>query len=418
MWRILGVAVLSLSLCHAARAQVLEPLGGEFQVNSYTTGDQRQPAVAVGPGGEFVVVWHSYGSGGSDNDGASVQARRYRADGMPIGDQLQVNTTTPGLQRHPVAVIAPDRRLLVLWDGVDGQWYGADGSPLGGEFHAGDGSRPAVAMAGDGDFVVVWNAYGGPDPSSIRGRRFAADGTPLGGEFQVNTYTTGYQPHPKVAAAPAGEFLVTWFSEGSTGSDTSGFSIQARRFDSAGVPQGDDFQVNSYTTGPQYYGRVAADRNGDFLVVWWNPSTEDMRGRKVFADGTFASGEFQVNSDPLENGIFYAPSATADPAGGFLVVWDGGSDTSAGGVLARQIDAGGGPVGSPFQVNTYATGLQTDPAIAVSASSDFVVTWISDGSAGDDADGSSVQAQRYAGFLVFADGFESGGTSAWTLTVP
>jgi hypothetical protein len=33
--------------------------GSEFRVNSYTTGDQRNPAVASSPDGDFVVVWDS-----------------------------------------------------------------------------------------------------------------------------------------------------------------------------------------------------------------------------------------------------------------------------------------------------------------------------------------------------------------------
>ena len=44
--------------------------------------------------------------------------------------------------------------------------------------------------------------------SGIVGRRFDGAGTPLGGEFQVNTFTTGYQVTPAVAADGAGNFVV------------------------------------------------------------------------------------------------------------------------------------------------------------------------------------------------------------------
>ena len=40
-------------------------LGSEFQVNSYTTGDQHRVAVAEGSSGNFAVVWASYGQDGS-----------------------------------------------------------------------------------------------------------------------------------------------------------------------------------------------------------------------------------------------------------------------------------------------------------------------------------------------------------------
>jgi len=35
------------------------PLGSEFRVNTYTTSSQRLPAIATGPGGDFVVAWMS-----------------------------------------------------------------------------------------------------------------------------------------------------------------------------------------------------------------------------------------------------------------------------------------------------------------------------------------------------------------------
>ena len=50
------------------------PIGPEYQVNSYTTGDQRHASVAASDGGEFVVVWESDGSDGTDSSDASVQS--------------------------------------------------------------------------------------------------------------------------------------------------------------------------------------------------------------------------------------------------------------------------------------------------------------------------------------------------------
>jgi hypothetical protein len=43
---------------------------------------------------------------------------------------------------------------------------------------------------------------------------------------------------PVVASDPAGNFVVVWESWGSQGTDTSGSSIQARRFDSSGTRAG------------------------------------------------------------------------------------------------------------------------------------------------------------------------------------
>ena len=75
------------------RAQL--PLGEEFRVNSYTTETQYRPAVASHLDGSFVVVWNSRDQDGSD---WGVFAQRYDADGDPLGGEFQVNSYTTGIQ--------------------------------------------------------------------------------------------------------------------------------------------------------------------------------------------------------------------------------------------------------------------------------------------------------------------------------
>ncbi len=52
-------------------------VGSEFQVNSYTTSWQDRPSVAVDADGDFVVVWESTGSAGSDTSFGSIQGQRF-----------------------------------------------------------------------------------------------------------------------------------------------------------------------------------------------------------------------------------------------------------------------------------------------------------------------------------------------------
>ena len=52
------------------------PVGGEFQVNSYTTSFQRIPSVAVDADGDFVVVWEST-QGAFDSFFRSIQGQRW-----------------------------------------------------------------------------------------------------------------------------------------------------------------------------------------------------------------------------------------------------------------------------------------------------------------------------------------------------
>ncbi|MCP4654380.1 MAG: hypothetical protein GY856_03065, partial [bacterium] len=159
---VLLFTLTGLMWCAAAFGQQAVPIGDEFQVNTYTTQNQVYPAIAVDSGGEFVVVWSSYGSGGDDSSGYSIQAQRYDSDGTAAGSQFQVNTYTTDKQ----------------------QWND-------------------VAMNSDGEFVVGWRSRGsdGDDSSdySIQAQRYDSDGTAAGSQFQVNTYTTGRQDASMVA---------------------------------------------------------------------------------------------------------------------------------------------------------------------------------------------------------------------------
>jgi hypothetical protein len=219
--------VAAFSLVGAvAWAQV--PLGSEFQVNSYTTNGQRKSAVASDVNGNFVVVWQSLYQDGSTY---SVFGQRFNAAGLPQGSEFQVNSYTTGSQTYP-----------------------------------------AVASAANGNFVVVWNSsdQDGSD-RGVFGQRFSAAGLPQGSEFQVNSYTTGSQNQPAVSLASNGDFVVVWNSYTQDGSTDGVFG---QRFSAAGLPQGSEFQINSYTTGSQTYPSAASDADGNFVVVW-NSSDQD-----------------------------------------------------------------------------------------------------------------------------------------------
>jgi hypothetical protein len=149
----------------------------------------------------------------------------------------------------------------------------------------GDNRRPVLAANADGQFTVVW-ATGATDGDSlgIAGRRFGAGGLPEGEEFLVNSYTTGLQSLPAIASDEHGNVLVVWASENQDG---SGFGVFGQAFDATGAPLGHEFRVNSYTSGNQGQGgtwwtRLAMTSHSDanFLVVW--ESGHDGNGSGLF----------------------------------------------------------------------------------------------------------------------------------------
>ncbi|MCK5198545.1 MAG: hypothetical protein KAR21_09350, partial [Spirochaetales bacterium] len=116
------------------------PVGGEFQVNTHTDGNQYQPVVAAIENG-FIIAWSSYGQDGS---GYGVYAQRYDVSGTTVGDEFRVNTTTDNSQYYP-AVAALEDGFIITWSSrinwffwyntrVYAQRFNISGSPVGSEF--------------------------------------------------------------------------------------------------------------------------------------------------------------------------------------------------------------------------------------------------------------------------------------------
>jgi hypothetical protein len=313
-----------------------QPIGPEFRVNTFTTGNQGNPSAAFQPNG-FVAVWESDGQDGS---GVGVIGKV----GFGGGPEFRVNTYTTGDQHDP-----------------------------------------NVASNGSGDFVVVWTSPQDGSGDGVFAQRFASNGTLLGPEFQVNTYTTGTQYQPAVAADLAGNFVVVWSSVGQEG---AGPEVFGQRFSSSGVPLGSEFRVNSYTTGYQYRPAVGSDGGGNFLVVWQDgaaPGGPGGPGRGIFGRSYDSTGapigpEFQVNT--YTTGFHGAPAVAVDAAGTTAVVWHSeGQDGSGLGVFGQRYFVSGVPIASEFQVNTYTTGSQGYPSVGKEwdGLSCFVVAWSSVG---------------------------------------
>jgi hypothetical protein len=347
--RIIGILWLVAGLASAAEAA--RPVGTEFQVNGYTSGDQGYPVVCRAPAGAFVVAWEAYEQ---DGDGRAIFARRFATEGEALGSEFQVNEFT--LQSQQL---------------------------------------PAIACGEDGAFVVVWESLT-QDGSSygVFARRFDGEGVALGGEFQVNAYTAEQQLGAGVCAQAGGGFVVTWYSFEQEG-EADSYGVFARRFDAEGTAQ-EEFQVASYTLGTQEFPAVACDDQGDFVVVW-HADQQDGDSYGVFArrfasDGTPFGEEFQVNSY-----TYYSqqlPAVAAGAGGAFVVVWEtyGYQDGDSYGVFARRFAGDGAPIGDDFQVNSYTLFSQEAPQIAMSGNGDFIIAW----SSSHDGDGYGVFGQQFA----------------------
>ncbi|MEL7360956.1 MAG: T9SS type A sorting domain-containing protein [Bacteroidota bacterium] len=410
-----AAGLLTLPMLHGAptgSAQAPVPRGGEFQVNTTAVGNQRNPAVAVAPDGDFVIVWDSRGQDGS---GAGIYAQRYTADGAPDGPEFLVNTSTPNDQIVPSVAVDADGDFIVTWTsylqdgdgyGVYGQRFAADGTRQGSEFQINTSTvnvqfGPHVALDGDGDFVVAWDSYSETGSFfDVYVQRFRADGAALGPEVQVNAFTTGTQSLAALGVDADGDFVVAWAS---FNQDLSDFGVVAKRFAADGTPVGPEFQVNAFTTGDQAFPAIALAAGGDFVIAWHSEGQDGddlgIAAQRFAADGTQRGGEFLVNT--VTTGAQRSPSIAVDAEGRFVVVWRGPSrDGESVDIFARRYAADGVPDGEPFRVNTVTAGLQYTSSIGMNETGDFLVVWAS---RDQDGDGDGIFAQRYAASPVAAE---------------
>ena len=198
---------------------------------------------------------------------------------IPIGAEFQVNTVSDAYG-DPAVAMGGDGTSVVVWaghvgatgySGILAQRYDATGAPQGSEIQiataADSAGDPDVAMDADGDFVVVCTGYWGESGSpEIFARRYDASGVPQGDDFIVNTTLDGDHDNASVAMDDAGNFVVAFDADSFWSGGNK--DVYARRFDAFGVPHGDQFLVHAPSGEDQRNPALAMDADGDFVVAW------------------------------------------------------------------------------------------------------------------------------------------------------
>lgn len=315
------------------------PLGGEFQINTTTSGNQKEPSVAMDAAGNFVVTWHGPGDNQED-----IFARRFDPNGQPLGDQFPVNSDPNGQQLCPRVAMSDTGAFVIVWENdefwpqfhyweVFYQLYSFNGTPIRTDkVNLLSQSRcPDVAMDGNGNFTIIWMQDDTYYPSNlVMARQYYADGSDRTQQFEVST--TGFTtiPYPAIGMDGSGHFVVAWDGHPSGGSLDD---IYARRYKFDGTAMSEEFQVNTTQAGAQQNPRVAMNNQRQFVIVW-NSETEP---------GTNERNIFGQRYDSLYN-----------------------------------------PLGDEFQINTYMVDDQKYPAVAIKENAEFVTLWQSDNQDGSD----------------------------------
>ena len=369
----------------AAQPVAVSPV---FQVNTYTEGDQLASDVASNGNGRFVVVWHSgrvYEPGPTqDGSGYGVFARVFDASGTPIGAEIPVSQTTAGNQDESAVAMDPDGGFVIVWRSetpvtfesrIFGRRFDPPGAPLGSEFVVSDAPpandfHPAIAMDGEGRFVVAWKRYGPePEEEEVLARRFDAAGSPLGAPFEVSVDAGGLPDYPAVAVSPAGDFSVIYEVYGLLPGRDGG--LLARRFTASGEPVGDAAVLDVPPRFRPLVPEAAARPDGSAVVTWFDGGA--IFGRLLDPAGAPQGLAFPVSTSP---GDVANPQVAVDAAGGFLIVWSKLDEQVNGlGVFGQRFTASGARQGVEFRLDTGLAPAVGGLAATIAPNGDFVAVW-------------------------------------------
>jgi Astacin (Peptidase family M12A) len=321
------------------------------------------PNVAMDADRTSVVVWQD---GRTDGD---IRARCRAIDGADRFGEIVVASGS-GSNEAPDVAMAADGNFVVVWQrrlpgGVQEiRMRGFDRrgqerfAPVTISSGAGVPGAAAVAIGGSGTFVAVWGEL--IDESlAVRGRVFGLDGTRIFEQFTVAEDLGDQDVFPRVAAATGDNFVVAW--------ERTARDVRARGFNTDTSDRFTEIGVSATDVGAQLVADLAVTPAGRFVITWTDDRNENslgqIRARAFDAEGVEATPEFAAN--PRGGGDQQRARLAVDRDGRTYVVWEDDEDRN--GVFqihATAFDAAGERSLKSVTVNTRWRGQQRRPAIA------------------------------------------------------
>ena len=289
-------------------------VGGEIHISTSTIGSQDSSSIAALPafaalgfGGGLVVVYNNataFDTAGNATN-YDVLMQRFDINGVAVGTETLVNTTTAGNQDF----------------------------------------TSVTALAGG--FVVTWvdDGTAGDHAAVVRQQLYLDTGQAAGVETVVNsTSHTGDVLGTSATVLLDGTYVITWTMSDATGAN---YDVYLQHFDGTGNKIGGEVVVSA-DAGNQIYSSVAVLNDGSYVVTYRSPDS-DLNGmyQKVFyldqvINGTSGDDTLTGNAnfattinggagnDTLSGGSGLSPDTLNGGDGNDILYVDGG-DTAIGG---------------------------------------------------------------------------------------
>ncbi|WP_422361023.1 putative Ig domain-containing protein [Reichenbachiella sp.] len=389
------------------------------------------PSVSLNNEGDFVVAWTSM-EATTPYSTFSIKYMRYEVDGEniiadgPYTLEEGTNTAYESVDSPDVA-LDENGNFAIVWESYDGNEQAdyvkaryvdnENSSDL--EIEVSDSyyndythykfaGSPAVDIANDGNFIIVWEGsyyyYEYPEMEqnyTIYSKRYR-ENEALESDQIVQEYSTDRLNDPDVALNKDGSYAIVWHDEYNNFSQEY---IYVKKFDNEGNELC-QITVENTPSADLYEPAIASDKDGAFTVIYdlersggyseiLGVRFNQLGGRHedlVFLD---TGGEEEASN----------PAIAMNAKGDFVAAWEDAEfglndpceenqDCEGTGVYFKKYSD---PKNEPYcivdenQVNEYSTGYQHQPAVDVDLNGNFVVVWQGESS----ADGSGIIGQQY-----------------------
>jgi hypothetical protein len=306
----------------ALEGRQLMSLGTEFSVNSQRVGDQFS-SVSAGAltGGSTVVAWTTTFSP-TDHD---IHAQIYRSNGTPLGTEITLADTFHD-ERDPALAVGRDGTFVLAYTETEANGdtnvlarrFSSTGVQIGAVVPVGVGTfkehNASVAIDLAGDFVVAYTRDTNNNNPDIFAKRYNSNGQLLG---VLNVATSAKaETHASVAISPAGDKIDVAYqlAFGPTDDD-----VLLARFSGSGQLLGTSPVATS--TAREQAPSLAMDSTGQAVIAYQkqNGASFDIQARRVNASGVLGPviDVASTRDDELN------PSVALQHSGGrFVVAYD------------------------------------------------------------------------------------------------
>ena len=228
------------------------------------------PQIAFDGSGNAIAIWEMLDTANA-NGGYKIMSDRYVAGSGWNVQGLPTTIATGSAGNGPRLAVDAAGNAMAVWvqrdattDSIFSSRYagGSWGAPALVETSANWAAQPSVAMAANGNAVVVWQHVGLSDDTSIWARRYVAG---VGGTAvridDLSGYTSG--GFPQIAMDAAGNAMAVWIQ---------GSYVWANRYAQGAGWAGATLTDSTAAGGSSAWPDVAVDANGNAIAVWSHTS--------------------------------------------------------------------------------------------------------------------------------------------------